>query len=166
MKRITVVFILALAFCGLADSSYLAQHETAGTPLLCNIGSLSGCNIVAASPYSRLFGIPLAEYGVLFYGIVFVLAALELAVFDRLLRRALQVISLVGVGASLYFISIQVFVIGALCIYCLASALVAFLIFVLASSIEPVRRGKREHEPPSFPSSPVSVPHLSMPPAA
>ena len=166
MKRITVVFILVLAFCGLADSSYLAQHEAAGTPLLCNIGSLSGCNIVAASPYSRLFGIPLAEYGVLFYGIVFVLAALELVVFDRLLRRALQVISLVGVGASLYFICVQVFVIGALCIYCLASALVAFLIFILASSIEPIRRERKEHEPPSLPPSPASVPHLSMPPAA
>ena len=60
MKRIGVVFILIFAFFGLADSSYLAQHELSGEPLICDIQNLSGCNIVTASQYSRLFGIPLA----------------------------------------------------------------------------------------------------------
>ncbi len=59
MKRMGVVFILILAFCGLAGFAYLAQREVSGTP--------------------NLFGIPLAEYGVLFFGTLFVLAALELA---------------------------------------------------------------------------------------
>src|SRR3989338_6577488 len=86
MKRIGVVAVLILAFLGLANSAYLAQQETSGDPLLCNIQNFSGCNIVAASEYSKLFGIPLAEYGVLFYGILFVLAALELVIFDRLLQ--------------------------------------------------------------------------------
>ncbi|HEY4501158.1 MAG TPA: vitamin K epoxide reductase family protein, partial [Candidatus Paceibacterota bacterium] len=127
MKRMGVVFILVFAFLGLADSAYLAQHEIDGTPLICNIQNLSGCNIVAASEYSRLFGIPLAEYGVLFYSILFVLAALELVILSHLLRRVLQIISLIGVIASVYFTSVQVFVIGAFCIYCLASAIIALL---------------------------------------
>ncbi|MBU6490672.1 vitamin K epoxide reductase family protein [Patescibacteria group bacterium] len=163
MKRTGVVLIIILAFIGLADSSYLAQHEAAGAPLLCNINNLSGCNVVAASPYSHLFGIPLAEYGILFYGIVFVLAALELVVFDRLLRRMLQSISLVGVVASLYFTLVQVFLIGALCVYCLLSALIVFLMLVFAGLIEPVRTNKKQT--PSDPPSPV-VPHFSMPPTA
>ena len=139
MKRIGVAFILVLSLLGLADSAYLAQHEASGTPLLCNIQNLSGCNTVAASQYSRLFDIPLAEYGVLFFSILFVLAALELVIFDRLLRRVLQGVSLVGVIASLYFILIQAFVIQAFCIYCLVSALITLFIFILAGLIEPLR---------------------------
>src|ERR1035437_1690346 len=103
MKRIGVVAILFLAFCGLADSAYLAEHEINGTPLICNIQNLSGCNIVADSTYSHVFGVPLAEFGVLFYGILLVLAALELVLFDKLLRRVLQGLSLIGVISSLYF---------------------------------------------------------------
>ena len=139
MKRIGVALILVLSLLGLADSAYLAQHEASGTPLLCNIQNLSGCNTVAASQYSRLFDIPLAEYGVLFFSILFVLAALELVIFDRLLRRVLQGVSLVGVIASLYFILIQAFVIQAFCIYCLVSALITLFIFILAGLIEPLR---------------------------
>src|SRR3989338_7927514 len=138
MKRAGVAVILVLAFFGLADSAYITQHEVSGTPLVCNIQNLSGCNVVVASPYAYLFGIPLAEYGVLFYSILFVIAALELVIFDRLLRRVLQGISLVGVIASLYFILIQAFVIQAFCIYCLVSALITLFIFILAGLIEPL----------------------------
>ncbi|MDE1919404.1 MAG: vitamin K epoxide reductase family protein [Patescibacteria group bacterium] len=140
MKRTGVVLILLFAFCGLVDSAYIALHEMSGTPLICDINHLSGCNTVVASPYSYLFGIPLAEYGILFYCIVLVLAALELVVFDQLLRRALQGISLVGVIASLYFTLMQVFVIKAFCVYCLGSAFIAVLILILSTFIEPIDR--------------------------
>lgn len=159
MKRTGVVLILVLAFFGIADSTYLTQNALSGTPLLCTIQNLSGCNIVAASPYSHIFGIPLAEFGILFYSIIFVLAALELVVFDQLLRRSLQVVSLVGVISSLYFTALQVFVIGALCIYCIASALITLFILIFASLIEPIRK----RTPPTPPTVP---PHLMMPPAA
>ncbi len=162
MKRIGVVAILLLAFCGLADSAYLAQHITNGTPLLCNIQGLSDCNTVVESQYSRLFGIPLAELGVLFYGVFFSLAALELVIFDRFLRRVLQAISLIGIIASLYFISIQGFIIGAFCIYCLTSAVITLLILFFASLIEPV---KVMGDSNSSQVSPPPPPRLTMPPA-
>jgi uncharacterized membrane protein len=153
MKRAGVVLIFILAFFGIADSAYLTQHELSGTPLLCNIQNLSGCNIVASSQYSHIFGIPLAEFGVLFYGVIFVLAALEIVIFDQLLRRVLQAVSFIGVIFSFYFTFIQVFVIGAFCIYCLVSALIALFIFILASLIEPIRR----QAPPSYFSMPPAV---------
>lgn len=162
MKRLGVAGILILAFCGLADSAYIAQHDASGAPLLCNIQNFSGCNVVAASQYSHLFGIPLAQYGVMFYSIVFILAALEIVIFDRLLRRVLQVASLIGLISSLYFVFIQMFFIGAFCIYCSISGLITLLIFILASFIEPVRVRAAHHVPPS----PPTPPHLRMPPAA
>lgn len=161
MKRIGVVLILLLAFCGLADSAYLAQSEVNRVPLVCNIEGLSGCNVVAHSQYSQLFGVPVSEYGVLFYSILFVLAALELVLFDQKLRRVLQALALIGILASLYFSFVQVFLIGALCIYCIASAIITLLVFIAAAFIEPVRAEKL-----SVPAaSPVS-PRLPMPPAA
>lgn len=150
MKRAGVLLILVLALSGLADSAYIAQHERSGTPLICDIENLSGCNTVVASPYSYLFGIPLAEYGILFYAIVFVLAALEFIIFDQLLRRALQAISFIGVLASAYFTFVQVYFIDAFCIYCLASALIALLILILTFVIEPFegRMLQRSPAPP------------------
>ncbi|MDO8566554.1 MAG: vitamin K epoxide reductase family protein [bacterium] len=161
MKRIGVTSILLLAFFGLANSAYLAQQEASGKPLICNVQNFSGCNIVTESEYSKLFGIPIAEYGVLFYGVLFVLAALELVIFDRLLRRVLQVMASIGVIFSLYFIFVQIFFIGALCIYCLASAAIAFLILVFATFIEPIRKNEGENAPSHAPTPPS---YLSMPP--
>lgn len=160
MKRVGVVLILFFAFFGIADSAYLTQHELSGTPLLCNIGNLSGCNVVASSQYSHILGIPLAEFGVLFYSVIFVLAALEIVLFDQLLRRVLQALSLVGLLSSLYFTFVQIFLIGAFCIYCFASALSALLIFIFASLLEPLRRRTSPAQPPASP------PYLGMPPTA
>lgn len=156
MKRWGVIFILVLAFCGLADSAYLAQHEISGTPLQCNIAHLSGCNIVAQSPYSHILGVPVAEYGLLFYGVVFALAALELVIYDRLLRRVLQGIALLGLLASIGFTLLQIFVIQALCEYCVGSATIALLIFIFATRIEPVRK-RRPNEADKHEKGPPTV---------
>ena len=164
-KRLGVVLILVFAFAGLADSVYLAQHELAGTPLICNIQDLSGCNAVAQSAYAHLFGIPIAEYGILFYAIVFVLAALELVIFDRFLRHALQAFALVGLLCSLVFECVQIFLIHALCAYCLCSAIATLLIFIAASFIEPIPRRPSRGLSSGPGVQPPRQP-LSMPPTA
>lgn len=166
-KRVGAALILILAFCGFADSVYLMQHAFDGVPLLCDIQNLSGCNVVAASHYSYIFGIPVAELGVLFYGTIFVAAALEIILSDQFLRRVLQGGALIGGLFSLYSVSVQVFVLGAFCIYCLTSASIAFLIFILASCIEPVRRLARQLPPAPPPAAEPSQrsTHFSMPPA-
>jgi len=46
--------------------------------------------------------------------------------------RTLQGSSIVGLAASLYLTFLEVFVIRSLCIYCLASAFIALLIFISA----------------------------------
>lgn len=166
MKRAGVVCILILAFFGLADSIYLTQSELSGTPLLCNIQNLSGCNVVAASQYSHLFGIPLAEFGILFYSLMFILAALEIVIFDQLLRRILQVVSIIGVASSLYFTLLQVFVINAFCIYCFASALISLLVFTCASFIEPLPKRGRSTATLEFIAREKQKGNLPMPPMA
>ncbi len=164
-KRFATVAILLLAFLGLADSVYLTQSETNGSPLLCDINSLTGCNIVAQSPYSQFLGIPLAEYGLLFYVVLFVIAALELAVLHHLVRRVMQGLAMAGFLMSAYFVAIQLFVIKALCIYCLLSAFIVLCIFFLAFLLEPIRKSPPQTgSPVPPPASPR--PRFSMPPSA
>jgi uncharacterized membrane protein len=166
MKRVGVVAILFLAFCGLSDSIYLAQNEASNTPLVCNVDNLSGCNIVASSQYAYLFGFSLAEYGALFYALIFIVAALEIIVFDQLLRRILQGFSLIGILVSVYLTFLEIFVIHALCIYCIASAIIALAIFIFACLIEPVRPviKKIVSSVKTPETSPVPLHHLQMPP--
>lgn len=160
MKRAGVVAILILAFCGIADSAYILQHEVAGTSLLCDTAGLIGCTTVATSPYSFILGIPLAEYGVIFYSILFILAALELVIASESLRHVLQIFTGSGLLVSIYFVYVQLFVINAFCVYCLISVMIALLGFLAASVIEPVRK----HIPHKQPSSSAPLAHFSMPP--
>ena len=133
MNRNTLLLILGiLTLLGLADAAYLSAHALASTPLVCDIQGLSDCNVVAGSPYSRFLGIPLAVYGLAFYGSALVLIAYLRYRPSRLITHALLTVASLGAAASLYFLYLQIWVIKALCVYCLASAVVSLLLFALA----------------------------------
>jgi uncharacterized membrane protein len=127
-RTLLLVLLIALAFAGIADAAYLAQSAYTGTALTCNIGGLDGCNTVAQSPYSHLFGVPLGVYGAIFYSLVFVLGAAALALPGLQVRRGLLALGIVGAAASAAFLFVQAVLIQALCVYCLGSAIIAFLI--------------------------------------
>lgn len=129
MNRATLLTaVLILAFFGIADTWYLTQAALTDTPLICGINTPDGCNIVAQSEYSQLFGIPLALYGLVFYAATFVLVAAAMIVRNRLLIRGLLALGFLGLVSSLYFLYLQIFRIEALCIYCIASFVISALI--------------------------------------
>ncbi len=133
MKTSTLAgLVLILAFIGIADAWYLTQSAYTDTPLTCDISGLSGCNIVAQSPYSHFLGFPLALYGVFFFAFLFVLAAVALYSPRRTVYLGLYTLGLVGAFASVIFMGIQFFLIKAICVYCLGSALITFLVFACA----------------------------------
>lgn len=143
-RSLLVALILVLSFLGIADSWYLYQSAVTDTALSCDIGGgLDGCNIVAQSEYSHIFGIPLALYGVGFFALMFVLAALLIVVDTRRIYQALLTLSVAGVAASAVFVLIQFFLIKAICIYCIASAGIALLLLwasrVLKNRFSPVK---------------------------
>ncbi len=147
MTYITSWLIIALSFLGIADSAYLAEHTGNNPPPSCSpVGVFDGCRVVAESVYSHLFGIPLGVYGVVFYGTVFILAALTLVTTFMYLTRLLRIFAVVGALASAVFIYIQIFLIGALCLYCVTSAVISFLI--LASVWMPIRFHSKKYTSP------------------
>ncbi|MBX4215392.1 vitamin K epoxide reductase family protein [Candidatus Parcubacteria bacterium] len=127
MKK-ALIAIMVLALIGLIDASYLAYMSYAELPLPCSI--LHGCNEVAASPYSKVFGIPLSLYGAVFYGIILMTTIVHYIRERRFTLLGLRLFAAVGFLSSAYFIYLQAFVIKAFCIYCLLSATVATLILV------------------------------------
>lgn len=136
--------ILVLAFLGIADSWYLTESAYRGIPLTCGIESLDGCNEVAESPYSSVAGIPLSLIGVVFYSLIFAVAGGLLVAFDWRLLSLLRTFSVLGALASVGFVLVQVFLISALCIYCLISALLSIAIFWAVGKLP---RGSNVREP-------------------
>ena len=94
---------------------------------------INGCNEVAASPYARIFDLPVGYYGVVYYLYMFGLTAL--LAFDPLargLRVGAVLYTALGVLFSIYFMVLQLGFIRASCIYCLVSAVTTVLLAVAA----------------------------------
>lgn len=130
--RIILIAIAVVAVLGIADTSYLTNAALRSLPLPCTI--LDGCNEVARSPYSRVFGVPLSLFGLIFYAAVL---ALSLMLMLMRARRApyvllLRLMGTAGFLLSIYFTYLQAFKIGAFCIYCIASVVFSTLIFALS----------------------------------
>lgn len=129
MARTTLLsFIIILTILGLADAWYLADTALTGTALTCNIAGLDGCNTVAKSVYAHLFGVPLGVYGVVFYVVFLITAGFARMKPSRRADRVLALLALLGTLASIAFLYIQFVLIKAVCVYCLGSAVIAFLL--------------------------------------
>ncbi len=143
-KKPLLVVLLVLSLLGIGDSWYLASKALFGGELACSIKGLDGCNQVAQSVYSHLFGIPLGVYGLLFYGLLFVLVITAFFVSTRLLRRGLAGLGALGLVASIIFEGIQIFLIKAICVYCLGSAIICLFVFILTVLLWRTKAGSQQ----------------------
>ena len=124
--------MLLLAALGVADAFYDSYAIYAGQPLWCP-PPIDGCNIVAASPYAHILGLPVGYFGVLFYVCMFVFAALlVVAPLSRGLRLVAVLWAAIGLAFSVHFMRIQIAFIHAFCIYCVISAVLTVLLLVVA----------------------------------
>lgn len=124
------VFIFSLVG-GLIALYILNSYQTA-TPLVCLSGS--GCEIVRKSPYANPFGIPVPAIGVAgFASILGVSFLLSLKTkYHHLLTWLLKAITLLGLIFVISFTYIEIFLIRAICSWCVFSAAIITIIFILA----------------------------------
>jgi uncharacterized membrane protein len=117
LRRIHPGVVLAsLDLVGLAIAGYLSVIELQGALPSC--GPLKGCEEVARSEYARVGGIPVAVFGVALSVSLFLLAIAWMR-SDRIeLLAAHYGLSLLGVVFEIYFTYVEVFVIGAVCVWC------------------------------------------------
>ena len=124
-------FVLALA--GLGVSIYLTvAHFTESALAGCSENGAVNCTKVTTSPQSYVFGIPVAVLGLAF----FVAAVALMSPWAwRSARREIHLIRLaslvVGIGFVLYLVYAELFIIGAICLYCTSVHVITFLLFGL-----------------------------------
>lgn len=120
---------MATAIAGLIISGYLLVLYTTGAPIPCGEGH--ACETVRTSAYASFFGIPTPAYGVLFYAILAVLAEMWKPNATRMYRAALWVTVSSGLAVSIFLTYLEAFVIHAWCRWCVASALLTVIAFVV-----------------------------------
>ncbi len=121
-----------IATCGMFVALYLMLYKLGYIgSLSCAVGS---CEAVQTSRWATLLGFPVATWGVVYYVAILstTLAGLSPALSNNsTLARALAMATLAGVVFSLWLTYLELFVIHAICMWCVISALVATALFVV-----------------------------------
>ncbi|MBT4916999.1 vitamin K epoxide reductase family protein [Candidatus Peregrinibacteria bacterium] len=120
----------AFAFAGLLDALYLTVTHYSGADIACGI--LEGCDEVAQSKYSMVFGIPLALLGLFYYFSVLLSLLLYFDTKKSIFAEFVIPVSAFGFLFSIYLTYLQIWVIEALCIYCISSAVSSTLLFIFS----------------------------------
>jgi uncharacterized membrane protein len=123
--RLRAVAVFA-ATLGIAVAAYIAIAEADGGAPACFAGG-GGCETVAESSHSELAGVNVAVIGIAGY-LLLLGAALLRGDGARLTGFAL---ALVGFGYSVYLTWLELFVIEAICQWCVASAILMTLLFAV-----------------------------------
>lgn len=125
--RLLRISLLIVAAIGIGVSSYLTYVHYQPAALICT--GTGGCETVQDSKYAVLAGVPVAVLGLSAW-----IAALVLTVWDSELAQTLTAALALGALAfATYLVILQLFVIDAICIWCMVNDLVLLpLLAVLA----------------------------------
>ena len=127
------IAIPILSIIGLGASIYLTYVEVTHTRALC--GPVGDCNAVQSSPYAKLFGIlPIGLVGAFGYIAILVTWLWRRFRTDSLSKIAGPVMygmALFGTLFSIYLTYLELFVIHAVCIWCLSSAVIITALMLL-----------------------------------
>ncbi len=131
LRKNSTIIVQIAALIGLLDSMYLAYVKIARAPIYCTPG-LGDCEVVNASRWSELFGIPLGVYGMVGFGLILLITTYGrrihwVAAYTDLILFG---ISTAGFLFSLYLTGIEIFVLKTVCQWCLLSAVAMTVIFV------------------------------------
>jgi uncharacterized membrane protein len=124
-RRTADRLVLALATAGLLIAGYLTLlHYDSTVPLVCSANSLVNCEAVLTSPSATFAGVPVAVWGLVWFGLALAFAAPLLRAGDvpRLtrVRLASRAWTAAGVAGVLYLVYQEVGVVGKVCAWCTA----------------------------------------------
>jgi uncharacterized membrane protein len=117
-----------VAMVGVAVAGYLTWVHFDDAALVCVAGG--GCETVQESTYAAVAGIPVALLGLGAYLLVLGLIAWDAPTA----RLGAAMVALIGLLFSMYLLALQLFVIDAVCVWCMANdVVVAPLLTVLTA---------------------------------
>ncbi|NUQ20888.1 MAG: vitamin K epoxide reductase family protein [Gemmatimonadaceae bacterium] len=122
-----------LALIGLLVATYLTLFKIGVIgQLVCSVGS---CETVQLSKWATFIGLPVAAWGIGYYVTVFAVSVLlttERWENARGLSLAFLVLTAWGALFSLWLTYLELFVIHAICQWCVVSAILAVALFIVA----------------------------------
>ncbi len=125
--------VAALALAGIFVALYLTLYKLGAIgELSCQVGS---CETVNSSPWAVFLGAPVAAWGIGFYAVTFVVAMAGLQgrfADSRRLSLVLVLLSGFGVAFSGWLTYLELFVIHAICQWCVVSAVLVLAIFLVS----------------------------------
>jgi uncharacterized membrane protein len=126
----------------------LALAADPNTSLSCNINSVISCGTVGASWQAHLFGFPNAYLGMLAEPVVITIAAASLGGvrFPRWFMLSAQIVYTLGFVFAYWLLYQSMFVIGALCPWCLLVTVSTTLVFATLTHVN--IRDENLHLPP------------------
>jgi uncharacterized membrane protein len=122
LRRI-IAFVATL---GIGVATYITIADSGGGSPTCLAGG-TGCETVASSSYSHIAGVNVAVFGIV--GYVAILATAFFA--NDIARFGGFAMSLGGFGFSVYLTYLEVFKIEAICQWCVGSAVLMTIVFLL-----------------------------------
>lgn len=144
----TTAISLALTAAGIAVAAYLTLVHYRDDLLVCAVG---GCETVQNSPYAELAGIPVALLGLGMFVTVLVLALARLRWPHRAgdLTIAIFALLLTGTIFTLYLTYLELFVIHAICQWCVVTAIITWILLPIEA--------KRVLDPPLDPAEETAI---------
>ena len=121
--------IAVVAALGIGVATYITIAESGGGAAACVAGG-HGCATVAESKYSELAGINVSIFGIVGY-VLILGTAIFVTDWARLGGFAL---ALGGFGFSVYLTYLEIWEIEAICQWCVASAVLMTILFVLGAA--------------------------------
>ncbi len=125
--------MMAVSLLGFLDATYLTMKHYLGTALTCVV--FEGCDVVTTSAYSMILGVPVALLGAIYYLSMFLFVAYYLDSQKLRILSFAAYVTTSGFLVSLVFMYIQIFVLKALCIYCIFSATTSTVLFLCGGSM-------------------------------
>jgi uncharacterized membrane protein len=127
------MLVALVALAGIFVALYLALYKLGyiGT-LVCSVGS---CETVQTSKWATMFGIPIAVWGVGYYIGVLALALIGMTpafAERRSVSLVLAAITTFGVIFSTWLTYLELWVIDAICQWCVVSAILSLILCVLS----------------------------------
>jgi uncharacterized membrane protein len=132
MHILLINLIELLGLVGFLIAFFIYRKKKAKKKLICP--RYSNCDTVIHSDYSKILGIPVETLGMIYY--LFIGSAYSLVFvfhfWSPVVAAILLGVSMCSVLFSIYLVSIQAFVVKQWCVWCLCSAFISLLIFILS----------------------------------
>lgn len=118
--------IIALSFLGFIVAAYLSilHYKNAIPP--CSIAK--GCEIILTSKFASFANIPISLIGSAYYLAVIVLSLIFIESKQEFILKLLFIIIVLGAVLSLGLILVQIFILKAICQYCLVSDFISLIL--------------------------------------